>query len=165
MKKFAIYTCLLLIFAFTVWLFVERVTSSTPELRPTPQVKSISMGNSDLDLSELKGKYVLVNFWDSHNAVSRIAAGEYDRFLRSNPRSNLKLLSVNTDNNRRLFDEIVKSDGLDSLTQFHIDDVKVNGIRPGYHPESGYSSYLINPSGKVVAVNPTVDTIEKCIKN
>lgn len=164
MKKFLIFTGIVLIFAFTVWLFVERVTRHTPELQSAPKLQSVTSGDTDMSLSELKGKYVLVNFWDSHNAVSRIAAGEYDRFYRSHRRRNLELLSVNTDRNRTLFDEIVRTDGLDSLTQYHIADVKARGITPDYHPEDGYSSYLINPEGKIIAVNPTVSAVEKLIK-
>lgn len=164
MKKFIIFTSILLIFAFTVWLFVERVTHNTPGMQPAPKIEAVSNGDTDITLSDLKGKYVLVNFWDSHNAVSRIAAGEYDRFFRAHRQKNLRLLSVNTDSNRRLFDEIIRSDGLDSLTQFHIMDIKARGITPDYHPEDGYSSYLLNPSGKVIAVNPTIETVEHIVK-
>lgn len=165
MKKFLIFTALVLVFAFTVWMFVERVTRTTPVLSAaSPRLHSVSTGDTDISLADLKGKYVLVNFWDSHNAVSRIAAGEYDRFFKAHRQNGLRLLSVNTDRNRTLFDEIVRTDGLDSLTQFHIADVKARGITPDYHPEDGYSSYLVNPSGKIVAVNPTLETIEKIIK-
>lgn len=163
MKKFWIYTAFIAVFAFTVWIFAERITRVDPSLNSHPEVQALSNEAGDVKLSDLKGKYVLVNFWDSHNAVSRIAAGEYDRFFRTHRNSNLKLLSVNTDTNRRLFNEIVHGDGLDSLTQYHILDVKARGISPGYHPEGGYSSYLVNPSGKIIAVNPTVQTVEKII--
>lgn len=147
-----------------VWLFSERIENTA--LRsgtPTPKLLEVANGSTQLSASDLKGKYVLVNFWDSHNAVSRIAAGEYDRYFRTHRYPELRLLSVNTDENRRLFDEIVRRDGLDSLTQFHIADIKARGIPQGYHPESGYSSYLLSPTGKIVAVNPTIQTVNEII--
>ena len=163
MKKFWIFTSFVIVFAVVVWLFSTRFDAQHPSADRAPQLLEATNNSSSLSTSDLKGKYVLVNFWDSHNAVSRIAAGEYDRYYRAHRNNNLRLLSVNTDDNRRLFDEIVRRDGLDSLTQFHIADVKARGISPGYHPEGGYSSYLLNPSGKVIAVNPTVQAINKII--
>ncbi|MBD5322828.1 MAG: redoxin domain-containing protein [Bacteroides sp.] len=163
MKRFWIFTSFVLIFALAVWMFSTRIDSQAQASNSTPQLLEATNTSSHLSTSDLKGKYVLVNFWDSHNAVSRIAAGEYDRYYRTHRNNNLRLLSVNTDDNRRLFDEIVRRDGLDTLTQFHIADVKARGISPGYHPESGYSSYLLNPSGKIIAVNPTVQAVNKIV--
>ncbi|MDE6371572.1 MAG: hypothetical protein K2K92_08805 [Duncaniella sp.] len=97
--------------------------------------------------------------------MSRIAAGEYDRYYKTHPQSGLKLLSVNTDMNPKLFNEIIRTDGLDSLTQFHIRDIKARGLTPGYHPEGGYSSYLLNPSGKIIAVNPSVQSVQRIVSN
>lgn len=146
-----------------MWMFSKRIENTAPCAASPPELLEATNNSTQLSISNLKGKYVLVNFWDSHNAVSRIAAGEYDRYFRAHPNSNLRLLSVNTDENRRLYDEIVRHDGLDSLTQFHIADIRARGITPGYHPESGYSSYLLNPSGKIVAVNPTIQTVNKIV--
>ena len=118
MKRFWIFTSFVLIFALAVWMFSTRIDSQAQASNSTPQLLEATNTSSHLSTSDLKGKYVLVNFWDSHNAVSRIAAGEYDRYYRTHRNNNLRLLSVNTDDNRRLFDEIVRRDGLDTLTQF-----------------------------------------------
>lgn len=167
MKKTIILLGVLMVLGLGVWLFIERLTRVVPALNTSsPRLESIN-GNScieKLKVSDLRGKYVLVNFWDSSSAMSRIAAGEYDRFVRSlRNTSSLRLLSINTDHNRNLFNEIVRADGLDSLSQYHIADVKTRGITPDFHPEDGYSSYLIDPQGNIVAVNPTIATIEKII--
>ncbi len=128
MRTFWIFTTFIAIFILAVWMFAERVVQRTPELKQQPHITEVHGNHGDISLSDLKGKYVLVNFWDSHNAVSRIAAGEYDRFFRDNKHKNIQLLSVNTDDNLKLFNEIVRNDGLDSLTQFHIRNVKAQGI-------------------------------------
>ena len=46
-----------------------------------PDIEMLANDSVNVSLDKLRGKYVLVNFWDSSNAVSRIAAGEYDRFF------------------------------------------------------------------------------------
>ena len=162
MKRITIIVALLLLLVGGIGVFFNRLGHAVPELgSSTPRLESVSPADGEaLSMSDLRGRYVLVNFWDSSNAMSRIAAGEYDRFFRSHPRRNLSLLSVNTDNNRTLFNEIVRKDGLDSLTQYHIADVKARGITPDYHPEDGYSSYLLKPACKIIAVNPTLSTFD-----
>lgn len=143
-----------LIIGFTIRVDKADGTQTTPELR------LLANDSVNVSIDKLKGKYVLVNFWDSSNAVSRIAAGEYDRFLHANPTSRFSLLSVNTDKNLELFREIVRKDHLDSSTQFHISDAKARHLSHDYRPDNGFSSYLIDPEGKIVAVNPSVTTLE-----
>ena len=165
MKHICTYIVIVLLAALGVWLFLARMIHTTTDRFNPPILKSISKDGFDLSIKDLKGQYVLVNFWDSRNAVSRIAAGEYDRYYKTHPQSGLKLLSVNTDMNPKLFNEIIRTDGLDSLTQFHIRDIKARGLTPGYHPEGGYSSYLLNPSGKIIAVNPSVQSVQRIVSN
>lgn len=160
MKKWIIYICLAITLGVGVWLFSRHVDSET--LAP-PRVDKVAKGNSLLDLKSLKGKYVLVNFWDSNNAVSRIATGEYDRFFREHKNQGMTMVSVNTDDDRGLFSEIARKDGFDISAQYHIADVRHGSLRQGYKADEGYTSYLVNPDGKIVATNPTIGTLEKFI--
>ena len=160
MNKTLKYIIFCIVIALMVAVFAVRVNREDTDPEAVPHIDTATNTAGKVDLSSLKGQYVLVNFWDSHNAVSRIAAGEYDRFLRSHRNSNLRLLSVNTDDNRRLYDEIVSHDGLDRSTQNHISDTRRGSRTPDYHPSQGYASYLVNPEGKVVAVNPSVSQLE-----
>lgn len=164
MNKTLKYIVFCIVIALMVAVFAVRVNREDTDPQAVPHIDTASNSAGTVDLSSLKGKYVLVNFWDSHNAVSRIAAGEYDRFLRSHRHSNLRLLSVNTDDNRRLYDEIVSHDGLDRSTQYHISDTRRGKAAPDYHPVQGYASYLVNPQGKVVAVNPSVTQLENILQ-
>ena len=164
MNKTLKYIVFCIVIALMVAVFAVRVNREDTDPQAVPHIDTASNSAGTVDLSSLKGRYVLVNFWDSHNAVSRIAAGEYDRFLRSHRHSNLRLLSVNTDDNRRLYDEIVSHDGLDRSTQYHISDTRRGKSSPDYHPSQGYASYLVNPQGKVVAVNPSVTQLENILQ-
>lgn len=150
-----------LVIAALVGVFVIRVNHEDTDPLAMPRIDTAANPSDTVSLTSLQGKYVLVNFWDSHNAVSRLAAGEYDRFVRTHPKAPLRLLSVNTDDNRRLYSEIVAHDHLDPRTQYHISDTRRGKSSPDYHAEEGYASYLLGPDGKVVAVNPTVAQLEK----
>ncbi|MCM1521295.1 MAG: redoxin domain-containing protein [Muribaculaceae bacterium] len=163
MKKTVKYILFCVAVALMVAVFALRVNREDTDPRAVPHITSASNTTGHVNLSDLRGKYVLVNFWDSHNAVSRIAAGEYDRYIKQHPGQNIRLLSVNTDDNRRLYDEIVRHDGLDVKTQYHVSDTKVGGHTTSFQPEEGYASYLVDPQGEVVAVNPSVGTLENLL--
>lgn len=161
MKKTIKKLVFIIVTGLVVWAFAARLFRQAPS---TPQIKEVSNSREDIKFKDLAGKYVLVNFWDSHNAVSRIAAGEYDRFFRCHKGEGMELVSVNTDNDRGLFSELARKDGLDLSRQFHIKDIKGGSVPADYKPRDGFSSYLMNPSGKIIAYNPSVQTLEKYLR-
>lgn len=147
-----------------VGVFAVRVNREDTDPKALPHIDTALNANDTVDISSLRGHYVLVNFWNSHNAVSRIAASEYDKFMETHKRLNLRLLSVNTDTDTKLYKEIVNHDGLNPLTQYHISDTRVHGHAPSYQADEGYASYLLDPQGQVVAVNPTVESLDDIVK-
>ena len=159
MKKALTYIGLFAVLTILIASYSERVVKAD-EGYTAPELEMLANDSMNISLDNLRGKYVLVNFWDSSNAVSRIAAGEYDRFLHANHGNSFSLLSVNTDKNPDLFRDIVKKDKLDTSTQFHITDAKAKNLSENYRLDSGFSSYLIDPQGKIVAVNPSVSVLE-----
>lgn len=122
---------------------------------------SMTIENSDttLSLADMKGRYVIVTFWSSADADSRLRAYRYDEAAKLLPQERFCLLSVNFDRSERLFREIVRRDGLSAETQFHIEGNRANQLINDYHLESGMQSFLIDPSGRIVAKNPTEQTL------
>lgn len=163
MNKTLKYIVFCLAVAVMVGVFAMRVDREDTDAKAMPHIDAASNFEGTVDISQLKGDYVLVNFWDSHNAVSRIAAGEYDRMLKTHPDMPVKLLSVNTDDDRPLYQEIVNHDKLDPSTQFHISDTRKGKHAPAFHATDGYASYLLGPDGKTVAVNPSVEQVERIV--
>ncbi|MDE6556505.1 MAG: hypothetical protein K2K55_06025 [Duncaniella sp.] len=146
-----------------VTLFIKRLDkteSQTQEKMPTV----ITAGNefTSLDINQLRGRYVLVNFWDSQNAVSRIATAEYDRWSRLHPAADLALVQVNTDSDKALWNEIVAHDDFDPATQFHLSLTKTKESRD-YRPTDGHASYLLSPEGKIIARNPSVESLSRLV--
>ncbi len=159
-KKVIGYLSFIIVAAALIIIYCNRAFN-TDEGFTTPYIEEGSNGTTNFTKSSLQGNYVLVNFWDSSNAVSRIATGEYDRLYHRNKK--FKLLSVNTDIDPTLFRQVVSNDGLDKSTQYHIKDVKGKNLRPDCRIESGFASYLIDPEGKIAAINPSVETIERIL--
>lgn len=118
---------------------------------------------SALSLSDLKGKYVLVTFWASSNAQSRISAARYNDFSKSQDEERFCLLSVNFDRSERLFREIVRRDNLSAKSQFYVSGNNAETIFEDYHLYNGFQSFLIDPQGKIVATNPSNSTLQKFV--
>lgn len=124
---------------------------------------TVDNSHSALSLSDLKGKYVLVTLWASSNAQSRISAARYDDFSKSLDEERFCLLSVNFDRSERLFREIVRRDNLSAKSQFYVSGSNAETIFENYHLGNGFQSFLINPQGKIVATNPSNDTLKKIV--
>ena len=142
----------------------ERVVQAA-EGFSAPQFE-ISNSDSSVHISSahLKGSYVLLNFWDSTDAVSRIATADYDALYRSlGEEERFCLLSVNLDRSERLFREIVRRDNLSAESQIHLSPTDATRLIEDYRLAKGNCSFLINPEGIIVAVNPTVDAINELI--
>ena len=164
MKKAISYILFFIAAVLLISAYSERVIKAE-EGYSAPEIEMLANDSVNVSLDNLKGHYVLVNFWDSSNAVSRIAAGEYDRFFHKSSHRPFGLLSVNTDADPTLFHEVIKKDNLDRTTQFHISDAKAKNMTSNYRLDCGFSSYLIDPQGKIVAINPSVQTLEKFLSS
>lgn len=109
-------------------------------------------------LSETRGNYVLVNFWSSNDAESRIRNIKYDRFFKAN-KTSAQYIAVNYDQSENLYKEIVNIDGLSSKSQFFDANGSESEVYKDYHLKSGLNSYLLDREGKIVAINPTMQQL------
>ena len=157
MKKTMKIIVLFAVLVISVSAYSERVFEAAEGY----SAPSMTIENSDttMSLAEMKGRYVIVTFWSSADADSRLRARQYDEASKLLPQERFCLLSVNFDRSERLFREIVRRDGLSAETQFHIEGNRANQLINDYHLESGMQSFLIDPSGRIVAKNPTEQTL------
>lgn len=160
MKKIFSYIAFFAAIVLLISAYSERVMKAEKGYT-APEIEMLVNDSVEVSLSQLRGKYVLVNFWDSENAVSRIAAGEYDRYFRNKTYTEpFTILSVNTDSDPKFFKEVVKKDNLEASTQFHITDAKMKNLEADYRLNHRFASYLINPQGKIIAVNPSISCLQ-----
>lgn len=117
---------------------------------------------AEFDLRESDGEYVLLSFWSSNDPQSRIANKSYDGSLGKTDK-NVKYVAVNLDPSTGVFEEIVKIDKLNASSQYHVDG-DWSAVLGDYNLRQGYVSYLINPSGVIVAQNPTIEDVYSMIQ-
>lgn len=120
----------------------------------------VPAADSAFTLDEMRGDYVLLNFWKSTDAPSRRAVNDYTAFLRRHPDSDVKLISINMDHSRPLFNEIVRRDSLMPSTQFYAGGDTARAISDTYGLDKGLGTMLISPKGKILAHNPSWDYLE-----
>lgn len=149
---------------FSVSANTERVYLSADGYKaPFFQVSAMD-GSSSKNLADLRGSYVLLNFWAAKDAPSRLQTMEYTRSLsKITSEERFCLLSVNFDRSERLFREIVRRDNLSAESQMHLSPTEAAKIITDYRLARGNCSFLINPEGKIVAVNPDAASLAELI--
>ncbi len=165
MKKATSVLALFAILLFTVSAHTERVYQSSQGYKaPDLTIEGRDSAKS-VSLAGLRGKYVLLNFWSSDNAPSRIMAKDYELAAKDLDTELFRHVAVNLDSSRSLFREIMRQDGLDSEAQhYYADAYNSDQMTDDWHLEKGLRSFLIDPDGRIIAVNPEHQTLHRFIR-
>ncbi|MBR6490157.1 MAG: hypothetical protein IKT03_06445 [Muribaculaceae bacterium] len=123
-----------------------------------------TIGNDDgvINLKQLRGKYVLLSLWSSADVISRLENIKYDRLASKS--ADVVQLSVNFDRSRLLFDELVAADSLKASSQYFCEIQDRSVFEEKWGARQQYNTYLISPSGTVLAVNPSNDDLSRLVK-
>lgn len=151
---------IILTIAFLLFLTSSHSTEPTEaRIGEYAPLFSIKNETSNLNLQEMRGKYVLLSFWSLTDAQSRIENTKYSSFSKSIDNSKLELISINIDSDRTLWKQIIEIDNLDAKSQYSSMDIVKGNIFDDYYLETGNRAFLINPNGKIEAVNPSVNQL------
>ncbi len=124
---------------------------------------SVGSEDTSVSLEDCRGKYVVLSFWTAADARSRLRCKKMtsvvDRInsLQTDAEEKVCFVAVNFDRSYELFREIVRRDNLDDDTQFYVEGEVAGRLRRDYDLDSGYNTFLINPEGRIEAVNPSSD--------
>ncbi|MCM1452234.1 MAG: redoxin domain-containing protein [Clostridium sp.] len=122
---------------------------------------SASAKDGSVSLNSLRGNFVLVSFWSSSDAQSRIRANENDAWAKANASEGWKAIGVNFDEESALFNEISLRDGLDAQSQINVQGEQARKIKKDFRLENGYGAMLIGPDGRIIAVNPSSSSLDE----
>lgn len=111
-----------------------------------------------VELQKLKGKYVLLSFWNSVDAESRIANIQYDREVRA--LDGIDFVAVNFDSSFGVYQEILKNDELNAVSQFYEREGSESMLYARYELARGMKALLLDKTGKVVAENPSPEELK-----
>jgi hypothetical protein len=71
----------------------------------------------------------------------------------------VSLVSVNIDRNQRLFEEIMRRDGLNEKSQYYVQPGGASDLIRKFNMGNGLQSYLIDPQGTITAINPSTEIL------
>ena len=142
-------------------LFTSAYYSAPADSRIGFKAPSLQLGDSNNDLSPLKqhrGEKILLTFWSSDDAQSRLDNMRYDRLSRSDG-AGYTHVSVNLDRSESVFNQIVAIDNLDRSAQFCTAQDMQDDIIRSWRLEDGYHSFLIDPNGVIIGIDPDMTSL------
>ncbi len=155
---------LLIVSVVLLFVFSSSYSGSVPDGTVGRMAPAFSLTNNDTTVSiqGMKGKYVLLSFWSSWDAKSRINNMEYFRYAEQN-NSKIDLVGINYDRDASLYGALVEQDNLNTTTQFYDQNFTKSKIYEKYHLDRGLKSVLIDPSGMIIAENPTLARLSSIV--
>ena len=134
-----------------------------------PVITGTTLGGEKFSLNDLKGKFVLIDFWGSWCGPCRREnpnlVALYKKFKRNN-KVELEVVSIGVETNENRWKKAINRDGL--IWPYHILD-KAESLRffdspiaKKYGVKEVPSKFLLNPSGEIIGVNlPFAEMEEK----
>ena len=151
---------------YAKWIFVVLLISSLTsfvekdkptgglnvgDIAPDFKIQSMSAGQPLAELSDMKGKYVLLSFWASYDAQSRMQNVSLSNVLRSS--RNVEMVSVSFDEYQSIFKETVRKDQIVTPTCFVETKGESSGLFKKYRLGRGFTNYLLDENGVIIAKN------------
>lgn len=100
----------------------------------------------------MKGRYVLLSFWATYDAHSRMQNASLSNALRS-AQSNVELVSVSFDEYESIFRETVREDQIVTPICFVETKGESSGLYKKYRLGRGFTNYLLDENGVIIAKN------------
>lgn len=150
------------------FLSVLSISAYTPEsVRPengylAPDFKLVN-DTATVSLNQFKGKYLILNFWNSSDAESRIRTINYDRFSRAYGDDRLAVISANIGETSSFVSTIADNDGLERKMQFSLSQAGNSRVYDDYRLNGRSVAYLIDPVGRIIDVNPGKEDLKKLL--
>ena len=146
----------LLIGSLTSFVEKDKPTGglNVGDIAPDFKIQSMSAGQPLAELSDMKGKYVLLSFWASYDAHSRMQNASLSNVLRSaSLNDNVEMVSVSFDEYQSIFKETVRKDQIVTPTCFVETKGESSGLFKKYRLGRGFTNYLLDENGVIIAKN------------
>ncbi len=157
---------------YVKWIFVvllfSSLTSFVEKDRPTagldvgdvaPDFKiQATLGKQPIDLHSTRGKYVLLNFWASYDAQSRMQNVSLNHAVNALPQ-NIEMVSVSFDEYESVFNETIRKDRLQSSDCYLEIAGKASSLFKKYNLERGFKNYLLDKQGVIIAKDLTASEL------
>ena len=144
----------LLISSLTSFVEKDKPTGglNVGDVAPDFTIESTSDAQHNFDLTDLKGKYVLLSFWASYDAQSRMQNASLSNALRSTSQD-VEMVSVSFDEYQSVFQETIRKDQIVTPTCFVETEGEDSGLFKKYRLNRGFTNYLLDGNGVIIAKN------------
>lgn len=167
MNKILNILLVLLVIGYVLYYFYKQPKYINGEM--APQFTAQLIDGAEFSLSEMKGKYVLLDFWGSWCGPCRRENPSivklYDRFNGKTfaDASGFEVISVAIENNESRMKNAIVKDNL--KWKYHIPQLdRFNSpLVIQYGVKEIPTKYLINPDGNIMSVNQTAYEIERLL--
>ena len=102
-----------------------------------------------VELSDFKGKYVLLSFWASYDAPSRVKNATLSHVINKN--NQVEMVSVSFDHYKSIFNETVRKDQILISNCFVETDGEKSELYQTYRLNKGFKNYLLDRNGVIIA--------------
>ncbi len=128
--------------------------------QPAPEINLPDVNGKAFQLSSLKGKYVLVDFWASWCAPCRRENPNVVAAYNKYKDKNFTILGVSLDKDKDNWQEAIQAD---KLTWTHVSDLKQweSSMVSLYHFDGIPFNVLVDPQGKIIASSLRGEELEK----
>ena len=128
-----------------------------------PDFSQNQVDGTPMNLSDLRGKVVLVDFWASWCGPCRRANPEVVALYNKYKADNFEILGVSLDRNRGAWEKAIETD---QLTWYHVSDLKgwQNAVAKLYGVRSVPQTFLLDANGKIIAHNLKGPALEAAIR-
>lgn len=149
-------------------LYNAAIAQNMKPGNPVPELKAQTPDGKELSLADLKGRYVLVDFWASWCAPCRKEIPYLKQALELAAASKkFAILSFSLDEDEAAWKKCIQQNELTHPDWYHISDLK--GWKSSYVSMFGVSAVphtlLINPTGRLITTNLRGEEMVKKIKN
>ena len=145
----------LLIGSLTSFVGKDKPTGglNVGDIAPDFQIRSMLGEQPAGKLSDLRGRYVLLSFWASYDAQSRMQNASLSNALRSVGSDSVEMVSVSFDEYPSVFKETVRKDQIATSACFVETGGTASGLYDKYRLKRGFATYLLDADGVIVAKN------------
>jgi hypothetical protein len=118
----------------------------------------LDINNGLSPLQQHRGENILLTFWSSADAQSRLDNMRYDRLSRD-AGERYTHVSVNMDRSISVFNNVIALDNLDRSAQFFSSLETQDEIIKNWRLEEAYHTFLLDASGMIIAIDPDEKTL------
>lgn len=117
-----------------------------------PDIVLTDLGGDTYNLSDFRGKKVVVNFWASYDAQSRASNVLLHNYLKMS-NADVTFLSVSFDENKDVIKRTIAMDNLDIISQYCEIDGADSDLFSDFKLNRGFRNYLIDENGVIKKMN------------